>query len=156
MKNSFPRFLSFTGGGAFLENLAGRHLLSSFQRFCSTISPELAVNWRLYLSISVPKLKSLIPISFDEKGTTSGAKASANHLAPFFLISISSGHAPQWAAFSSLSTRSQVVECRQLLAFHSDLGLLLHSTGWPRGIYLHSYPSFNCQSLGLVSSNIEE
>ena len=94
-----------------------------------------------------PQTEFFIPISSYEKSTTSGAKASANHLAPF---SSSTGHGTQWPTFPSPPTRSQVAECKQPLAFHSDLDSLLRSRGWPRGIYLHSYPSFNGQSLALL------
>ena len=47
---------------------------------------------------SVLKTKFFIPISSDETGTTSGAKASANHLAPSSSSS-SPGHATQWPTF---------------------------------------------------------
>ena len=51
---------------------------------------------------SVLKTKFFIPISSDEKDTTSSAKASANHLAPSSSSS-SSGRAIQWPAFPSSS-----------------------------------------------------
>ena len=44
------------------------------------------------------KIKFFIPISPDEKDTTSGTKASANHLAPSS-SSTSFGHATQWPTF---------------------------------------------------------
>ena len=53
---------------------------------------------RPFTAISVLKTKFFIPISADEKGTTSGVKASTNHLAPSS-SSTSSGHATQWPAF---------------------------------------------------------
>ena len=56
------------------------------------------------------KLTNLIPISSDEKGSTSGAKTSANHLAPSS-SSTSFGHATQWPTFllRPLSCGVQVV-----------------------------------------------
>ena len=54
---------------------------------------------RPFTVTSLLKTQFFIPIFTDEKGTTSGAKTSANHFAPFFLISISPGHATQWPTF---------------------------------------------------------
>ena len=56
---------------------------------------------RPFTPTSVLKTEFFIPISSDEKGTTSDAKASANHLAP---SPSSSSHATQWPTFLSPST----------------------------------------------------
>ena len=72
-----------------------RYLL--VRRFCSVLS---GAGWKP-TSLSAdfcPQTDFFIPISSDEKGTTSGAKASANHLAPCS-FSTSSGHATQWPTF---------------------------------------------------------
>ena len=98
------RFLSFTGERYFSRIWLKAILLSSVQRFCSTLSPERAVNRRLYPSISVLKLKIPLQISSDEKALFLARKALANHLAPFS-SSTSSGHATQRPTFPSPSTR---------------------------------------------------
>ena len=87
----------------------------------------------LFTPTAVLKLKSLFQISSDEKVLLSAQKASANHLASFFLISVSSGHAT-YATFPSLSNQ---LGHGVLAAFdlHSDC--------------------LSGQSSGLVSSNTE-
>ena len=62
---------------------------------------------------SVLKTKFFIPISSDETGTTSDAKASANHLVPSSSSS-SPGRATQWPAFPSSSYQVEVMGCRYL------------------------------------------
>ena len=97
LKGLLRRFLSFTGEQHFSRTWR-KALLSSVQRFCSTFSPEF---W--LINQHVRKLKILFQIFSDERVLLSALKASAIHLASFFLISISPGHATQWPTFSSLS-----------------------------------------------------
>ena len=59
----------------------------------------------LFTPTAVLKLKSLFQISSDEEVLLLALKASASHLASFFLISISSGHITQWPTFPSLSNQ---------------------------------------------------
>ena len=70
--------------------------------FMGEILGSLAtVSAHLVMLTAVQELGNLIPISSHKKGTTSGAKALANYLAP---SSSSSGHATQWPTFLSPST----------------------------------------------------
>ena len=85
--------LLFYGRAVFCRTwLEGTYLL--VQGFCSALSGG---SWKP-TSLSVDfclQTEFFIPISSDENGTTSGAKASANHLAPSS-SSTSSRHATQW------------------------------------------------------------
>ena len=136
-RSSFPRFLSFMGERCsvefgrkapvifcpkFFPLFPGVLATVSIHLVTPTAVPELPFfSPTRYLGVSfgikaacpltatsVLKTKFFIPISSDEKGTTSGAKASANHLAP----SSSSGRATQWLAFPSSSYQVGVMECR--------------------------------------------
>ena len=78
---------------------------------------------------SILKNKFFIPISSDEKGTTSGAKALANHLAPS--SSSSSSRATQWPTF------------------------LLHPPSYGVLVVWPLYPTASAVSRWAVSSNTE-
>ena len=134
-RSQFPRFLFITGERCSVE-FGGKALVIFCPRFfllflgvSATVSIHLvrptavlelnSFHWRgtrkffgirsahPLTATSILKTEILYHISSDEKGTTSGTKASANHLAP---SSSSSGHATQWPAFPSLSY--PVMECR--------------------------------------------
>ena len=139
-KSSFPRFLSFTGERRFFriwregnccllskdsfrsspefrwqfQHVSLRRLLSKNSiLFTGEVPGGLAtVSAHLVTPTAVQELASLIPISSAENGTTSGTKASANHLAPSSSSSTSSGRATQWPAFPSSSNQVGVMECR--------------------------------------------
>ena len=125
-KSSFPRFLSFMGERRFFriwwegtcyllskdsfrsspefrrqfQHVSLRRLLSTNSiLFTGEVPGSLAtVSTHLVTLTAVQELRNLIPISSDKKGTTSGAKALANHLAPSS-SSTSFGHATQWPTF---------------------------------------------------------
>ena len=71
---------------------------------------------RLFTPAAVLKLEILFQISSDKKALFLAWKARANYLAPSS-SSTSSGHATQCPTFLSPSTWSQVMVCRQPLAF---------------------------------------
>ena len=126
-KSSFPGFLSFTGERRFFRiwregtcyllskdsfryspefrrkfrRVSLRRLLSKNSiLFTGQVPGSLAtVATYLVTPTAVQELRNLIPISSDEKATTSGAEASANHLDPSSSSSTSSSHATQWPTF---------------------------------------------------------
>ena len=137
-KSSFPRALSYTGKRRFFriwregtcyllskdsfrfcpefrrqfQHVSLRRLLSKNSIFFVGDTRKFGYNSaHLFTPTAVQELINLIPISSDEKGTTSSAKASANHLAPSS-SSTSFGHATQWSAFPSSSYQVGVMECK--------------------------------------------
>ena len=92
---------------------------------------------RLFTATSVLKTEFFIPISSDEKDTTSGFTVLANHLASFFFLTLSGD------SFGLLSwpLHPLLYPCDHrglaALGFHADLDSQLPSTGMPR-----SWPTF--------------
>ena len=94
------------------------------------------------------------PISSDEKGTTSGFRVLANHLASFFVP-----HLPlSYYLFGLLYWPLYPLLCPTNLGLWSadsltSIRYFVQQVG--RGVDIHSYSSFNGQSLGSVNSNTE-
>ena len=132
--------LIFYGRAAFCRTWLEGTCYLLVKGFCSTLS---GAGWKP-TSLSAdfcPQTEFFIPISSDEKGTTSGAKALANHLATSS-SSTSFGHATQWPTFFFRPPNYgvQVVWPLFLNASAFSCWAVCSNTWWGRGIKSYFAP----------------